>query len=215
MEAGADLVNDVSGGQFDPAMLPTVAALRVPFCLMHMRGTPQSMGQLARYSSDPVRDVAREMQERVAAAEAQGVLRWDLIADPGIGFAKDFEHNLALLRGLRRLREELGRLPLLVGVSRKRFIGTVSEQAGTCGTAACWVWERAFPLPLLNPYHSTAPIRQICDEPDPAKRDLGTSVANALAIAEGAAAVRVHNVPAAVQAARLADTIAKRGGGGW
>ena len=125
VNAGADLVNDVSGGAFDPDMLPTVAALRVPYCLMHMRGTPQTMTTLARYSPDPVADVVAELRGRVAAAEAAGVLRWDLIADPGIGFAKDLGHNLALLRGLRRLREGLGRLPVLVGVSRKRFIGTV------------------------------------------------------------------------------------------
>lgn len=215
-------MNDVSGGTFDPHMLRTVAALRVPYCLMHMRGTPQTMTALATYSPDPVADVTAELGQRVAAAEAAGIHRWDLIVDPGIGFAKGLEHNLALLRGLRRLREGLGRLPVLVGVSRKRFIGTVR--------ACLYVWWSGFVplvgrgganLTLTNKHHTytythptkskTKPnqTKQICDEPDPAKRDPGTSVANALAIAEGAAAIRVHNVPMAVQAARLADAIAR------
>lgn len=202
VEAGADLVNDVSGGAFDPDMFPTVAALRIPYCMMHMRGTPQTMTTLAHYSPDPVADVVAELRRRVAAAEAAGIHRWDLIVDPGIGFAKDLGHNLALLRGLRRLWEGLGRLPVLVGVSRKRFIGTVR-------VCSCGEWSIVLQPTLTL---STWP-KQICDEPDPANRDLGTSVANALAIAEGAAAVRVHNVPMAVQAARLADAIARSGNG--
>lgn len=136
------MVNDVSGGAFDPSMFPTVAGLRVPFCLMHMRGTPATMAALAHYSSGPVADVVSELQQHVATAEAAGVQRWDLIVDPGIGFAKDLDHNLAVLRGLRRLREGVGRLPVLVGVSRKRFIGTVCWLV-LCGwLLAGWLREK-------------------------------------------------------------------------
>ena len=175
VEAGVDMVNDVSGGRFDSKMLATVAALDVPYIIMHMRGTPQTMTQKqhSTYGPDPVEEVCRELREAVGRAEEEGVRRWSMLVDPGIGFAKDLDVNLALLRGLDRVSDGMAGLPVLMGVSRKKFIGT------------------------------------LCEEPRAEERDVGTSVVNAVAILRGAAVVRVHNVPMAVQAVRLADVLRK------
>jgi len=126
--AGADVVNDVSGGLYDPELLPTVAALGVPVMVMHLRGTPQTMQQLTDYSDygDVVAAVAAGLRERVAAAIAAGVPAGQIAIDPGIGFAKTAEQNLELLRRLPELRS-LG-YPLLVGPSRKRFIGKILDE---------------------------------------------------------------------------------------
>lgn len=120
VEAGAVVVNDVSGGLADPAMLPAVAALEVPYVAMHWRGHSDRMSDLAHYD-DVVTDVVRELGERLAAAVAAGVDARRVVLDPGIGFAKEAEHNWALLARLDALTA-LGR-PVLVGVSRKRFLG--------------------------------------------------------------------------------------------
>ncbi len=118
--AGAVLVNDVSGGLADPEMLPAVAGLDVDYVAMHWRGHSDRMADLADYG-DVVADVTTELAERLAAAIAAGVAEDRVILDPGLGFAKTAEHNWALLRGLPSLAA-LGR-PLLVGASRKRFLG--------------------------------------------------------------------------------------------
>lgn len=123
--AGADLVNDISGGTFDEQMLPTVAKLRVPIALMHLRGTPKTMQQMTAYE-DVVAEVARALGERIEAAVAMGVDRSLIIADPGIGFAKTAEQNLEILRRLPELQSS--GVPLLVGTSRKSFIGRILER---------------------------------------------------------------------------------------
>ncbi|GAB5036220.1 dihydropteroate synthase [Nannochloropsis oceanica] len=175
VEAGVDIVNDVSGGGFDSKMLATVAALDVPYIIMHMRGTPQTMMQRqhSTYNEDAVEEVCGELWGAVGRAEEEGVRRWSMLVDPGIGFAKGLEVNMALLRGLDCVCERMVGLPVLVGVSRKKFLGT------------------------------------LCDEPRAEERDVMTSVVNAVAISRGAAMVRVHNVPMAVQTVRLADSLRK------
>ena len=120
--AGAVLVNDVSGGLADPAMAPTVADAGVPWVLMHRRGPSRDMYAHARYD-DVVADVCRELTERVEAALGAGVAAEQLIVDPGLGFAKQPPHDLALLAALDRITA-LG-FPVLVGASRKRFLGTL------------------------------------------------------------------------------------------
>lgn len=120
--AGANLVNDVTGGQGDTAMLPTIAELGVAACLMHMRGTPKTMQSLTQYD-DVVVDVADALRQCLDHAHQAGIDRDRLILDPGIGFAKTHDQNIALLRRLSELRQ-LG-YPLLLGVSRKSFIGTL------------------------------------------------------------------------------------------
>ena len=120
---GADMINDVSALSFDPDLAGVVAEAGVPLCLMHARGTPAEMQRAPRYD-DVVAEVYDALEARVAAAQAAGIARDRLLVDPGIGFGKDLSHNLALLRALG-VYHGLG-LPLLVGASRKRFIGTVS-----------------------------------------------------------------------------------------
>jgi dihydropteroate synthase len=126
VSAGAQMVNDVSGGRADPQMHSVVAGLGVPYVIMHWRGHSDRMNELAVYS-DPVRQVCDEITEQVAAAQAAGIGRDRLIIDPGIGFAKEAEHNWALLRALDSVNE-LG-LPVLVGASRKRFLGALLADA--------------------------------------------------------------------------------------
>ncbi len=129
LEAGAIMVNDVSGGLADPAMASAVARGRVPWILMHWRGHSSRMGELASYQ-DVVADVRAELVARVDAAILAGVDPGALVLDPGLGFAKTAAHNWALLGNLDVLAD-LG-FPVLVGASRKRFLGALL--AGPDGT---------------------------------------------------------------------------------
>ncbi|GAU68850.1 putative 7,8-dihydropteroate synthase [Streptomyces sp. NBRC 110611] len=122
VRAGARLVNDVSGGAADPAMVPVVAAHQVPFVVMHWRGQSIDMNNRAVYG-DVVTEVLDELRQSMERAVAGGVGPDRIIIDPGLGFAKEAGHDLALVAGLARLRA-LGR-PLLVAASRKRFLGRV------------------------------------------------------------------------------------------
>lgn len=128
VEAGADIVNDVSAGQMDKDMLAIVANLGCTVCLMHMRGTPATMNTLTDYPEGLIPTIASELLECVLQAEAAGIRRWRIILDPGIGFAKTGEQNLEILRRLDELREwpGLAGLPWLVGSSRKAFIGKIT-----------------------------------------------------------------------------------------
>ena len=170
VEAGAALVNDVSGGRADPEMLPTVARLGTPYVLMHWRAHSDEMAERTQYD-DVVADVCRELAAGLEAAEAAGVDRARIVLDPGIGFSKTGEQNWEVLAGLDRLHE-LGR-PLLVATSRKRFLGTLLAD------------EDGEPRP-------------------PRERDDATAATSALAAAAGAWCVRVHSVPASLDAARVA-----------
>ncbi|WP_405778283.1 dihydropteroate synthase [Streptomyces sp. NBC_00859] len=125
--AGAVLVNDVSGGLADPAMVPVVAAAGAPFVVMHWRGFSESMAARAVYA-DVVGEVLTELRARVEAAVAGGIAPERIVVDPGLGFAKDAEHDLALVARLAELHT-LGR-PLLVAASRKRFLGRVLARDG-------------------------------------------------------------------------------------
>jgi dihydropteroate synthase len=120
VDAGAVLVNDVSGGRADPEMFVTVARLEVPYVLMHWRGHSATMQEHADYV-DVVADVRRELSARLDEAADSGIDPDRVCLDPGIGFAKTAAHNWALLRGLDTLHD-LG-LPVLVATSRKRFLG--------------------------------------------------------------------------------------------
>ncbi|EXU62155.1 dihydropteroate synthase [Streptomyces sp. PRh5] len=122
VEAGARLVNDVSGGGADPAMVPMVAAAGVPFVVMHWRGQSIDMNNRAVYA-DVVGEVVTELRTGLERAVAGGIDPERIVIDPGLGFAKDAGHDLALVAHLSALRE-LGR-PLLVAASRKRFLGRV------------------------------------------------------------------------------------------
>ncbi|MEU6484602.1 dihydropteroate synthase [Streptomyces sp. NPDC046887] len=127
VEAGAVLVNDVSGGAADPQMVPSVAAAGVPFVVMHWRGFSDTMNSLAVYE-DVVAEVTTELRRRMDAVVSGGIDPELVLIDPGLGFAKNAEHDLALLAHLPELRA-LGR-PLLVAASRKRFLGRVLARDG-------------------------------------------------------------------------------------
>ena len=125
LEAGARLVNDVSGGRNDPEMLPLVAEHGAGLILMHAQGSPREMQRTPRYD-DVVREVAAHLRARARAAWQAGVEPGRILLDPGFGFGKRLEDNLALLRALPELRS-LG-FPLCVGLSRKSFLGRLSGQ---------------------------------------------------------------------------------------
>jgi dihydropteroate synthase len=167
IEAGASIVNDVTALRGDPEMASLCAERGVTVVLMHMPGNPRTMQDDPRYG-DVVDEVKAFLAERTAAAVAAGVDEQRIWLDPGIGFGKALEHNLELLRRLRELRE-LGR-PLVVGASRKSFIGGVDGSA---------VGERLG----------------------------GTIASSAIAAAEGADVLRVHDVAEVAQALRVASTI--------
>ncbi|MGC6429427.1 MAG: dihydropteroate synthase [Jejuia sp.] len=117
IEAGAALINDISAGKMDDNMLPTIAELQVPYIMMHMRGTPQTMQSLTDYN-DLVKDILFYFSERIVAARDLGII--DVIVDPGFGFAKTLEQNFELLNKLELFK--MIEKPLLVGVSRKSMI---------------------------------------------------------------------------------------------
>ena len=186
LEAGASLVNDVTALRGDPPMLGGIAASGADCCLMHMLGEPRTMQGAPRYD-DVVADVKAFLRERLELALARGVARERIMLDPGIGFGKTEAHNLELLRRLDEL-VELG-VPILVGTSRKAFLGSILARAAGV--------ERA---------------------PAPAERLAGTLVTNALAYERGASVFRVHEVAAvrdalAVTAATLGGRWTARSAG--
>jgi len=156
LDAGATLVNDVSGGRFDEAMLPLVADRRVPIVLMHMRGTPKTMDSLTDYG-DVVDDVRGELAERVAAAKHAGVDESDIMIDPGLGFAKTPSQSIELLRRI----DELHTLPLVVGPSRKRFIGGALEDR-LAGTLAAVAWCAMHGVDVVR-VHDVGEARRVVD----------------------------------------------------
>jgi dihydropteroate synthase len=125
LAAGADMVNDVAALTHDPVLASVVASADAPLCLMHAQGTPATMQANPHYD-DVLLDVYDFLAARIAVAEAAGISRDRLIVDPGIGFGKNQDHNLALIRGLS-LFHGLG-CAVLLGASRKRFIGTIGHE---------------------------------------------------------------------------------------
>ncbi|UBZ09497.1 dihydropteroate synthase [Leeuwenhoekiella palythoae] len=134
VNSGAALINDISAGFLDEAMLTTIAKLQVPYIMMHMRGTPQTMTNLTEYE-DVVHEVIFYLSERVAAARALGIN--DLIVDPGLGFAKTVAQNFELLNATEKL--QVLELPILIGLSRKSMITNtlgVDSNSALNGTTA-------------------------------------------------------------------------------
>jgi len=150
-EAGADLINDISGGTYDPQMFPTVARWGVPLVLMHIRGTPQTMQGLTDYK-DLAREVSHFWEHQIAKALESGIDQEKIILDPGMGFAKKSQQNIELIRQLRSFKR-LG-YPLLVGVSRKSFIGEILGQSDpqkrVWGTASACAASIAYGADILR-----------------------------------------------------------------
>jgi dihydropteroate synthase len=170
--AGAEIVNDVSGLRWDPQMAKTVAELKCAVVLMHMRGRPEDWRTLPP-PGDIVLQVKRELREWVEAAVVKGVRREKFAVDPGFGFGKSFEQNYPLLARFQEL-QSLG-LPLLVGTSKKSFIGRMLAKNGK--------------------------------DAELEDRVYGNLAAQTALILKGAHIVRTHDVKAAAEAARVADTI--------
>ena len=124
VDCGAALINDISAGTLDSLMMQTVAELKVPYIMMHMRGTPQNMQTLTNYNH-LVKDILYYFSERIATARQLGII--DLIADPGFGFAKTIEQNYALLNQLELFN--MLELPILVGMSRKSMIYKILQNS--------------------------------------------------------------------------------------
>lgn len=163
VERGADIVNDISGGDLDPEMMPTVASLHVPYIMMHMRGTPATMQSMCDYPEGVVAEVVADLSRKIERFRLAGVA--DIIADPGLGFAKTVGQNYELLRSTAEIEELLG-TPVLIGLSRKSM--------------------------LTRPLGITA-----------ADALEATTAANTLALVNGAAILRVHDVKAAVEAREI------------
>ncbi|MDO9022515.1 MAG: dihydropteroate synthase [Deltaproteobacteria bacterium] len=183
LAAGASLLNDVGTGDAPEALGAAAAEYHAVYVAMHARGTPATMGSLARYT-DVVAEVCSELGALVERLVAAGVERGRVILDPGLGFAKTGAHSLALLADLAALRA-LG-YPVCVGPSRKSFI--VSDDAHPAG------WAR--------------------DDAGADARLGGTAAAVTAAVLQGAEVLRVHDVAAMRQAARVAHALALRGAGG-
>jgi dihydropteroate synthase len=162
VEAGADIVNDISGATFDSKMLSTVAQLQVPIILMHIRGTPQTMQKLTDYG-DLIGEIGDFLESRIAVAVAAGIDKSQIILDPGIGFAKTYSQNLEILRQLPKFRGL--DCPILVGVSRKSFIGHILNQPEAkqriWGTAAACTSAIANSVDILR-VHDVREMHDVC-----------------------------------------------------
>ena len=160
--AGAALVNDVSALVHDPDALALVAARGCPVVLMHAQGTPATMQAVPRYD-DALLDVYDWLAERIAVCEAAGIARDRIIADPGIGFGKTLDHNLALLRGLA-LFHGLG-VPLLLGASRKQLIariaGDVAPDDRLPGSLALALHAAAYGVQLVRVHDVAATVQAL------------------------------------------------------
>lgn len=167
--AGADMINDISALRHDPAMIDVVRVTDVPVVIMHMQGTPQDMQVEPRYR-DVVGEILDFFRERLDWLRGQGVDCRRIVIDPGIGFGKTLTHNLVILKNLSAF-SDLGQ-PVLLGHSRKRFLGEITG-------------------------------RKVATE-----RDLATAVVSALAVGQGVAIVRVHDVAASRQAIRICEAMA-------
>lgn len=169
-EGGADMINDISAFRFSERMATVVAELDVPVVLMHILGTPETMQRDPSYA-DVVAEVADYFQERIDYALGRGVKKEKIILDPGIGFGKRLEDNIALIRQLKRFAKF--ELPLLVGVSRKSFLGLLSGEKTS------------------------------------EKREAETIAANLVAVRNGAAILRVHDVESTVKALKVWHNLAE------
>jgi dihydropteroate synthase len=166
LDAGASIVNDVGAGT-EPGLFDAAREAGAGMILMHMRGEPRTM-QVDPTYDDVVAEVTAYLRDRLEAAAAAGLERDRLCVDPGLGFGKDLDHNLELLRATGRMREDLG-VPLLVGPSRKRFIGTLTgaddpadRVEGTAGAVA-WCAAQGADLVRVHDVRAMHRVVQVVD----------------------------------------------------
>jgi dihydropteroate synthase len=182
VEAGAEIVNDVSGSRWDPKMAKTIAELKVGAVLMHTRGRPEEWQSLPPIG-DAVLLVKRELRQLAQDATLAGIKRDHLVLDPGFGFGKRFEENYPLLAHFAEL-QQMG-FPLLAGVSRKGFIGRMMARTASAGKKI---------------------------DAEVSERLTGTLAAETILILKGVHIIRTHNVKRAREAAAVADAIVSSGG---
>jgi len=127
-EAGAEIINDISGLRFDPALAAVAKSTQAGLLLMHSRGTPKDMQQIP-FAEDVFADVSEGLRHSISIAEQFGVARESIAIDPGIGFGKSVEQNLEIIRRLRDLSHEFADLPIVIGTSRKSFLGKLLNGA--------------------------------------------------------------------------------------
>ncbi len=186
IEAGAEIVNDVSGHLWDSDMSRTCAALGCGAVLMHTRGHPHEWPHLPALNPGEILPlVVKELAERLAAANASGISRESIVLDPGLGFGKRFDENYPLLAHLDQLHQF--NLPILIGASRKGFLGRTLAQS---------------PGPASTPHEGAPPPQALLH---------ATNAANITATLAGAHIVRTHDVRPAVEAAAIADRILAAG----
>ena len=141
IEAGADIINDISGGTYDENMFSTAAQLEVPIILMHIKGTPQTMQSLTNYG-DLITEIKTFLEQQINKAIALGIPQSNIIIDPGIGFAKNTAQNIQLIQQLSQFKTL--NAPILIGVSRKSFIGKITGQNNpkdrSMGNGCCLLW---------------------------------------------------------------------------
>ncbi|EAZ91694.1 dihydropteroate synthase [Crocosphaera chwakensis] len=166
IEAGADMVNDISGGSFDQKMFSTVANLDVPIIIMHIRGMPKTMQQNTDYN-DLVNEIIDWLKSQINQALEAGINQHKIIIDPGIGFAKNYQQNIKLLQNLSKFHSL--NCPILVGVSRKSFIGHILNQKDpkkrVWGTAAACCRAIASQADILR-VHDVPEIKDVAQVAD-------------------------------------------------
>ncbi len=171
IEAGADIVNDISGGTFEPEMLTTVAQLNIPIVLMHIRGTPKTMQQLTEYQ-DLVGEILQFLKIQIEKAIACGISESKIIIDPGIGFGKNQQQSIKLLQDLSKFKAL--NVPMLVGVSRKSFMKPILNQNNAkdrvWGTAAACYSAIARGADILR-VHDVLEMHDVCRVADAIERN--------------------------------------------
>jgi len=217
VSAGAVLINDVSGGLLDPAMADTAAGLGVAVIVGHLPDKPKSIAEVhERRAACPLARVVDELGERLRVFAAAGVARERLLVDPGVGFGKRVDDNLEILRNLRALA--VFECPIVVGISRKRFLGAVMRRAGLSTTSGVPEMPRTAPAgedhtpgaggvipPEALPDRTVAPPPGVVDGPE--DRLLASLAAQVLAVAGGATLVRTHDVRETKMTLAIADAI--------
>jgi len=161
IDAGATVINDISAGRDDPDILRLAAQRQLPIILMHMQGEPQTMQANPHYEN-VIEEVKSFFTERIRAAQSVGVNTKQILLDPGIGFGKNVNHNLTLIREMKQFTQ-LGR-PLVIGTSRKGFIGVISGEPQPnqrlLGTAATVAWSIANGADIVR-VHDVAPMLKV------------------------------------------------------
>ncbi|TAN48990.1 MAG: dihydropteroate synthase [Methylococcaceae bacterium] len=209
LDAGADMVNDVSAGRDDAAMFALIAARGVPYCLMHRQGDSKTMQDNPHYEN-VVEEVLAFLLERAEQAEAAGIQRGNLVIDPGIGFGKRRQDNLDLLAGLARFTATA--YPVLLGTSRKRFMGAICQVESRREAESPRLLESRREAESLRLLESRREAESLRLPENPGELMPATVATTALGVMAGVKIFRVHDVRENRQAADITWAIYKAHG---